>query len=99
MTGCENEVILIKCAQGQVINIQKANYGRTNTNICRFPSFNTNKCLSDKTVLLQNKCNSLNTCELTVSKNTFGDPCPAYSKYLEVQYSCNGIIQGYYIYF
>ena len=34
------------------------------------------------------RCASRRSCEIFVSSETFGDPCPGTFKYLELQYSC-----------
>ncbi|XP_062605666.1 uncharacterized protein LOC134267483 [Saccostrea cucullata] len=86
---CEGHKGFIRCLEGTKIQIVSANYGRTDSQVCPKSNSSTQTCRS-KTSELKVKwnCNGYQTCHLHASNQNFGDPCPKYSKYLEIRYRC-----------
>ncbi|XP_062567155.1 uncharacterized protein LOC134229414 [Saccostrea cucullata] len=86
---CGDQKGFIRCWRGTKIQIISANYGRTDRQMCPGGKSGTTTCRS-KTSDLKVKwnCNGYQTCHLHAADQYFGDPCPDYSKYLEVKYRC-----------
>lgn len=82
----------IKCGLGEVVLIQRANYGRTSPNICnqngRAP-IRTNNCVSPNSkAIISNYCLGKQSCSIPANNSVFQDPCEGTLKYLEVDYVC-----------
>ncbi|XP_056020156.1 uncharacterized protein LOC130046556 [Ostrea edulis] len=86
---CGGQKGFIRCLKGTKIQILTASYGRTDPMLCPDGKTDTRTCHS-KTSELKVKwnCNGYRTCHLQATDQNFGDPCPKYSKYLEVKYRC-----------
>lgn len=86
---CGGQKGFIRCLKGTKIQILTASYGRTDPMLCPDGKTDTRTCHS-KTSELKVKwnCNGYRTCHLQATDQNFGDPCPSYSKYLEVKYRC-----------
>ncbi|XP_071362372.1 protein eva-1 homolog C isoform X2 [Trachinotus anak] len=91
---CEGETMVLRCKPPRVLNIYAAVYGRSlgesdtcPSHLTRPPPF---ECLNHDAVHLVSKsCYSKQKCAVTVSNQTFRDPCfPGTRKYLSVVYSC-----------
>ncbi|XP_062605665.1 uncharacterized protein LOC134267482 [Saccostrea cucullata] len=89
LTLCGGQKGFIRCWRGTKIQIISANYERTDRQVCPGSKSDTNTCRS-KTSELKVKwnCNGYQTCHLHAADQYFGDPCPGYSKYLEVKLRC-----------
>ncbi|XP_018016966.1 latrophilin Cirl isoform X3 [Hyalella azteca] len=89
--GCEGASLSITCEAGHVINVIRANYGRFSITICNTHG-NTEwsvNCQSRRSKgVLADRCSGRESCQVVVSSDVFGDPCPGTVKYIEVQYSC-----------
>ena len=88
-TVCEHKKQKISCGAGNVIEIIRASYGRTSTEICKSSAMRNTNChatTSDNKVGLN--CNGKESCELFASNSVFGDPCLGTFKYLDVEYRC-----------
>jgi len=87
---CEHKSRTILCSGSSIINVLRANYGRTTDGkVCPHPSILTTNCSASKTLtIVQGLCQGKPRCELHASNGFFGDPCVYTYKYLEVYYSC-----------
>lgn len=95
---CEHRTLIMKCPNGEVLDIKSAQYGRRrgDTRICqngsvrkyanRIKSFNC-RSRSSLTVVRAN-CYDRNRCSIVAKNNVFGDPCRFIYKYLKVDYQC-----------
>ena len=93
VVACEQSTAALQCSSGEVINIFTVLYGiMSNENKCNttYPA-EEGTCVSDKSI--SHYCNGQETCLIEASNTHFGDPCPSFSKYLEVTYSCQQISQ------
>ncbi|XP_023232841.1 latrophilin Cirl-like isoform X3 [Centruroides sculpturatus] len=89
--ACEGSKLHIKCDEGQLINLIRANYGRFSISICNEHG-NLDwsvDCMSHRSFReMQQRCSLRTQCIVKVDSDTFGDGCPDTYKYLEVQYTC-----------
>jgi len=79
----------ITCANGELIQIQSATYGRTSPLVCTNYSdasalFNT-ACSIDVASIVGYRCSGRNSCQFSAP---FVDPCVGTYKYLDVSYEC-----------
>ena len=94
--ACEGQTFLFDCPQGYFISITSGFYGRQDTERCLDENQNSTVTLdtqcsvSDAKNRIKAKCGSHNDCELPVTEDVFGDPCPGTSKYMEVAFVCLG---------
>nr|XP_020464822.1 L-rhamnose-binding lectin SML-like [Monopterus albus] len=89
--ACEGLVAHLKCAEGEVISVDSANYGRHDKTTCasgRPDSQIQNVQCSSPTSKVADRCNGKSTCDVSVNNSEFGDPCVGTYKYLEVTYKC-----------
>jgi hypothetical protein len=86
-TAAEDAGVTLTCPDGQIIDsIVFASYG-TPTGSCG--SFAASDCDATSSVSsIQSLCAGQNTCTITASNGTFGDPCHGTTKHLDVEVSC-----------
>ena len=88
-TVCEGRRHRISCANGKLINIISASYGRKSRSVCPHSRIRTTNCHSFRSLSkVQGACNRKSSCELMALNSVFGDPCYGTYKYLAVQYRC-----------
>lgn len=88
---CEGFTKNIRCQDDQHLYIHRAFYGRSNSVTCSDSRAQQISCsMPDVFVAISHWCNGERECTLAASNRTFGDPCPQTSKYLSLQYSCQG---------
>uniref|UniRef100_A0A8C6SJS6 SUEL-type lectin domain-containing protein n=1 Tax=Neogobius melanostomus TaxID=47308 RepID=A0A8C6SJS6_9GOBI len=92
-TACELSTADLTCGLGQVINIDSADYGRSDHTTCSQgrPSQqlqNVNCASSGATNRMAEMCDGKSHCSVTASNSVFDDPCYGTYKYLQVSYSC-----------
>ena len=92
--ACEHDALNFKCPSGQLIEINRATYGRSDRTYCcpRFASSsqcaNTN-CYLNATSIVIGICDGFNSCSFSSSITTFNyDPCGNVYKYTNVNYNC-----------
>uniref|UniRef100_A0A224XD11 Putative rhamnose-binding lectin-like protein n=1 Tax=Panstrongylus lignarius TaxID=156445 RepID=A0A224XD11_9HEMI len=87
---CQYYKFHLECPRGEVIKIVNAMYGQLNSLFCSLDSrdITSNKCVSYKTELLEERCNNLNSCTMRVNEKYLGNPCIGVFKYLEADYMC-----------
>ena len=86
-TAAEAASTTLTCPQGQIINsVDFASYGNA-TGTCGSFSIGTCNAIASQT-RLKSLCVGRNSCKVTASNNTFGDPCSSTVKKLAVQVSC-----------
>ncbi|XP_037627286.1 rhamnose-binding lectin-like [Sebastes umbrosus] len=90
---CEGSVANLQCAEGQIISVYGAHYGRTDQTTCTYklPSSQIQKinCARSVTGPVSKSCNGKNSCAIEVGNSKLGgDPCGGIYKYLEVAYIC-----------
>ena len=89
---CEHENFNLACNAGEVISVTSALYGRqTGSSRCPGPIRTTNCASSNSLSVVRQRCDGKQTCSVPASNDVFGDPCYGTFKYLEIQYSCEGI--------
>ncbi|KAM9705286.1 uncharacterized protein ACNS7B_001599 [Menidia menidia] len=89
--ACEGSVAQLKCAQGQVISVQRAVYGRRDRTTCTTgrPAFQIRNVRCSKPAnKVAERCNGKSSCSVNARNSVFGDPCRGTYKYLEVDYTC-----------
>lgn len=87
-TVCEGSTMIIKCPTGK-INIEYANYGRTDGNVCSDTTISTTDCRAqDSEEKVKNECDGKTNCSIHAKNSVFGDPCGGVKKYLEVKFTC-----------
>lgn len=80
--------MIIKCPTGK-IRIEKANYGRTDGNLCTTATINKTDCRAQESeTIVKRKCDEKTNCSISVLNQVFGDPCGGIKKYLEVNFTC-----------
>lgn len=78
----------LKCPTGK-INIEYANYGRTDGNVCSKTTISTTNCKAkDSEKKVKSQCDGKTNCSIDASNNEFWDPCQSVGKYLEVKFTC-----------
>ncbi|XP_056335166.1 rhamnose-binding lectin-like [Danio aesculapii] len=90
---CENANANLKCEDGSSLNINTANYGRTDSHTCSAgrPASQVAKTdcyASISKSTLAYACNGKNSCSISASNGVFSDPCVDTYKYLYTAYSC-----------
>ncbi|KAM6928932.1 L-rhamnose-binding lectin SML-like [Lycodopsis pacificus] len=88
---CEHSLARLHCAEGQVIAVLGATYGRYDQTTCIFgrpASQIQNIDCSRYTNKVSESCNGRNSCSIRASNSGFGDPCVGTYKYLELAYIC-----------
>ncbi|VDI76380.1 Hypothetical predicted protein [Mytilus galloprovincialis] len=91
ITICEGKTSYISCSNNKAITIVRALFGRNKKNReCRiFSFFKSCSVFGNHTLrLVKDMCEGQQSCQLTASRNIFGDPCKYLKKYLEVVYKC-----------
>lgn len=98
--ACENEKLTLDCPNGEYILVDRAYYGRENSETCPTESETWStimqvtsgqyKCKTGADTLdkVKSKCNMKNSCELHANNEEFRDVCIDVPKYLEVDYKC-----------
>ncbi|XP_038640782.1 adhesion G protein-coupled receptor L1-like isoform X5 [Scyliorhinus canicula] len=89
--ACEGYPIELRCPGSDVIMIESANYGRTDSKICDADIFqmeNVECYLPDTFKIMSQRCNNRTQCVVVAGSDVFPDPCPGTYKYLEIQYEC-----------
>ncbi|XP_057314772.1 SCO-spondin-like [Hydractinia symbiolongicarpus] len=90
---CEHTTMHIICPSGQVIQIQRAMYGRYTISYCGWNIFQ-GRCNSHSSRSLHEvklRCQNKRSCSVNAVNGVFGDPCYGTRKYLEVDYSCRNL--------
>jgi len=88
-TICENSMLKIDCPKDNIIQIKYAMYGRVSITKCQSGKYQYDKCNLIQTNAVANACNGLKSCRFHVDSNALNqDPCPDYSKYLDISWSC-----------
>uniref|UniRef100_A0A3Q2TYR5 SUEL-type lectin domain-containing protein n=1 Tax=Fundulus heteroclitus TaxID=8078 RepID=A0A3Q2TYR5_FUNHE len=76
--------------KGQLISVSRAKYGRSNNETCPYDNIKNISC-SGSADEVAHSCNGKESCSVQVTNKEFGDPCPGTYKYLEVNYTCQGV--------
>lgn len=88
---CDTEVLRAECADGEVLAMEKAHYGRMKIGRCvEIPMGNVG-CFTDVLRLADRRCSGRRVCELRVPDAEFeaSHPCLRELKtYLEASYTC-----------
>ncbi|XP_008285863.1 L-rhamnose-binding lectin CSL2-like [Stegastes partitus] len=88
---CEHSETHLHCAEGQVISVVGADYGRRDRTTCSYKRpaswFHNDDCWAPTSKVAES-CNGRSSCRIRASNSMFGDPCPGTYKYLEVSYVC-----------
>lgn len=86
---CEGSTMNLKCPTGK-INIEYANYGRTDGNVCSKTTISTTNCKAeDSEKIVKSQCDGKTNCSIDASNSVFLlDPCLSVGKYLEVKFTC-----------
>ena len=72
-----------------MINVESANYGRTQKGICPHTHMSDTDCYSSNALnIVKNHCHGQTSCDIFASNGIFGDPCYGTYKYLDVKYDC-----------
>ena len=72
-----------------MINVESANYGRTQKGICPSAINIDTDCYSSNALnIVKNHCHGQTSCDISASNDIFGDPCYGTYKYLDVKYDC-----------
>ncbi|XP_037540451.1 L-rhamnose-binding lectin SML-like, partial [Nematolebias whitei] len=88
---CEHSLARLQCAEGLVISVYGADYGRRDKTTCVFghpDSQLQNTVCSSPTSKVAESCQGKNSCVIQASNSEFQDPCYGTFKYLEVAYAC-----------
>ncbi|XP_037629206.1 L-rhamnose-binding lectin SML-like [Sebastes umbrosus] len=88
---CEQSLAPLYCAEGQVILVYGADFGRRDRTTCSYkrPASQLQDVdCSGPTSKVSESCNGKNSCIVRASTSVFGDPCVNTYKYLEVAYVC-----------
>lgn len=71
------------------INIEYANYGSTDGNVCSDITSSTKDCGDENSKeIVKSKCNEKRKCSVLASNEVFKDRCAGIIKYLEVKFTC-----------
>lgn len=77
-----------KCPTGK-INIEYANYGRTDGNVCSETTISKTNCRDENSEKkVKSKCDGKTNCSINALNSVFGDTCKNIRKYLEVKFTC-----------
>ena len=92
---CEHNTATLSCPVG-TLTIVYANYGRMapGTVHCPHESITDliyNCSAATSMIVVTSTCSGLTQCTLTASNSVYGDPCVGTYKYLEVEYTCDGV--------
>eukprot|EP00794_Sanderia_malayensis_P006818 gene6818-7587_t len=90
-TVCDGRSQVISCSSGSSITIRSAFYGRKSWSICNHGwFFNIQPCsaplILEKVAMM---CNNKTRCTLKAPTDGIVDPCPVFTKYLTVEYTCD----------
>uniref|UniRef100_A0A3P8U7V9 SUEL-type lectin domain-containing protein n=1 Tax=Amphiprion percula TaxID=161767 RepID=A0A3P8U7V9_AMPPE len=89
---CEDSQTLLHCAEGQVISVYGADYGRRDGTTCSHKRPDSQiqnvNCWAPTSKVAQS-CNGKNSCSVRAANSEFGDPCYGTYKYLEASYVCH----------
>lgn len=78
----------LTCPTGK-INIEYANCGRTDGNVCSKTTISKTDCREKKSEeIVKSKCDEKTNCSINASNIVFKDPSEGTPKYLEVKYTC-----------
>lgn len=87
-TVCEKSTMNLKCPPGK-INIEYANYGRTDDNICTQKTSSKTDCRYENSEkIVKSQCDGKTYCSINALNSVFGDTCKNIRKYLEVKFTC-----------
>jgi hypothetical protein len=80
----------IKCTGGQVIYIQSAFYGRTDSSVCSSGPVSNTNCSANVLSMVKASCQYNTDCTIPVSNDALGgDPCYGIYKYAKIGYICS----------
>ncbi|XP_038066887.1 adhesion G protein-coupled receptor L1-like isoform X2 [Patiria miniata] len=86
---CEGNTMNLRCRPGLQIQVESANFGRTDTVTCVKGPVKVTNCIQPESfAIVAASCQSLKECAIPVNTDVFGDPCPGTSKFLEVYLQC-----------
>ena len=91
---CDTEVFRAECAEGEVIIIRKALYGRLKVGRCVEIDMGYIPCFSDVLLAADRRCSGKRVCEIRVPDAEFESTRPCLKElktYLEASYEC---VQG-----
>ncbi|KAM4568109.1 uncharacterized protein V3H82_012346 [Fundulus diaphanus] len=94
VVACEESDAKLQCDKGQLISVSRAMYGRSNNETCssgRPAEQLKNILCSGSADEVAQRCNWRQNCSVPATSSMFGDPCPGTHKYLEVNYTCQGV--------
>merc|ERR1712127_606323 len=87
--ACEGSGVRLCCKSKNVLQVRRANYGRTNRRTCSRRTLKPIKCINKKTIkIVRRLCNGKRNCILKANNRVFGDACKGVTKYLEVDFKC-----------
>merc|ERR1712127_791983 len=87
--ACEGSGVRLCCKSKNVLQVRRANYGRTNRGTCSRRTLKPIKCINKKTIkIVRRLCNGKRNCILKANNRVFGDACKGVTKYLEVDFNC-----------
>merc|ERR1712127_564679 len=87
--ACEGSGVRLCCKSKNVLQVRRANYGRTNRRTCSRRTLKPIKCINKKTIkIVRRLCNGERNCILKANNRVFGDACKGVTKYLEVDFKC-----------
>ena len=79
----------MSCPSNKIINVESANYGRTDKGTCPHPHDYDDTCYSIYSFpVVSQHCNGQNSCSIGATNFNFGDPCKGTYKYLDVKFKC-----------
>ncbi|XP_076814750.1 IgGFc-binding protein-like [Clavelina lepadiformis] len=89
---CQGQTKTISCQDpSHVMFIEDAFYGRADPTTCRIPSSQPQRTDCEAASSFRRifrACNGQNSCTLTATTRTYGDPCPGTAKYIQFQFRC-----------
>ncbi|GLV33941.1 Calcium-independent receptor for alpha-latrotoxin [Carabus blaptoides fortunei] len=87
--SCENSTLYLKCSTDLVLKIQEAFYGKSQENICPTTGNGTSNCtIENVTAGVADRCDKKQNCNIEVTNSLLGNPCPGFSNYLSVNFTC-----------
>lgn len=97
-TVCDGGRVSLACDHGKVVSVVRAVWGRYSRAVCHdgssgggLVSRGVGQQCGDTSLsrrLLISLCQGKQHCQVDVNTETFGDPCPDTTEFLEVQYQC-----------